>query len=207
MNADSDGLVPVRWLTPEISRRALTEWLFMNTIADLQRRADEEANRYEVLGISPLLRKLLLDASPLLNAAKRYHPEVDVRFHLAPHTPKSPPVLFGQELEVMWSPGGDSLVGGIETPGLKAHQLVRAAVASSRGTAVSFGAVVKHFAHVEGGVHHGTAESELSQFLFDLAPATHDHPADAVRILIPLARVVINGVRPLCRSITPDTDI
>ncbi len=43
----------------------LAEWLFVETIDDLHRRTDDPASRtrYELLGIAPLLRKLLLDGA------------------------------------------------------------------------------------------------------------------------------------------------
>lgn len=47
----------------------LAEWLFVETIADVRQRSEDPGvrSRYEQLGIAPLLRKLLIDAIPLLN--------------------------------------------------------------------------------------------------------------------------------------------
>ncbi|WP_420180837.1 hypothetical protein [Paenarthrobacter sp. TA1.8] len=46
----------------------LAEWLFVETVDDIRRRCQNPAmrTRYELLGIAPLLRKLLIDDAPLL---------------------------------------------------------------------------------------------------------------------------------------------
>jgi len=53
----------------------LAEWLFVETVSDLERRRRNRAphSRYELLYIALLLRKLHIDKIPLLNAAKGDH--------------------------------------------------------------------------------------------------------------------------------------
>ena len=48
------------------------EKLFVETINDLQKRL-EARGEYEILGISSLLRKLLIDGNPLLHQINREH--------------------------------------------------------------------------------------------------------------------------------------
>jgi hypothetical protein len=47
----------------------LAEWLFVETVSDVRRRSEDPGSRsrYELLRIAPLLRKLLLDGSTLVD--------------------------------------------------------------------------------------------------------------------------------------------
>jgi hypothetical protein len=64
----------------------LAEWLLVATVADVRRRSQypDVRRRYELLGIAPLLRKLLIDACPLLNTVRAVRPEVPTDFRIRP---------------------------------------------------------------------------------------------------------------------------
>jgi len=56
--------------------------LFLETMNDLDRRLDAPVDEYDVLMIAPLLRKLLLDDSPLVHLVNRQR-RVKFRFRYA----------------------------------------------------------------------------------------------------------------------------
>lgn len=62
----------------------LAEWLLVETVADVRRRSQRPGgrDRYELLGIAPLLRKLLIDARPLVNTVRAVRPEVPTDFRI-----------------------------------------------------------------------------------------------------------------------------
>jgi hypothetical protein len=75
----------------------LAEWLFVETIADIERRSRRRAayNQYELLGIAPLLRKLLIDQRPLLDIVKSDRLSGPLLFNVHPWRPPTP--ADGQE--------------------------------------------------------------------------------------------------------------
>jgi hypothetical protein len=130
---------------------------------------------------------------------RRHHKDVPVQFRLVPHEVR--PRLKGehQEWVNMWTRGLMEMVGGPDTAGLTKSQLAAAPVASSQGQGVSFNEVVRHYSHVEGGVHQGVPNSDLSRLLAAIAPTFRETPADAIRVLVPMGIVVVDGLTPLLR--------
>ena len=113
----------------------LAEWLFVETVADVRRRSHEpEArNRYELLGIVPLLRKPLIDGRPLVNTVRVGRPEVPTNFRIKPwRMPDEDP--DGEQLPYCLRLGGPDLVGGPDDPALpKLQQFIGARVGLVQG--------------------------------------------------------------------------
>ena len=68
------------------SQMILAEWLFVETVADVGQRSQNpgERSRYELLGIAPLLRMLLLDGASLVDTVRAGRPEVLLEFRVQP---------------------------------------------------------------------------------------------------------------------------
>ncbi|PZF12100.1 hypothetical protein DEJ25_09745 [Curtobacterium sp. MCPF17_011] len=182
-------------VSPEASRRILTEWLFLKTVADVEQRLLSE-DRYTVLGLAPLLRKLFVDAEPLLQAVRRNRQQPAVGFHLNPFVPATQ--VEGQPgWRIALQFGRDELVGGANSPRRSPKQFMSAPVASWRGVALTVREIVKHYSNIEGGVHLGLPERDFSDVLLAIFPPLYDQVPDPVRILIPLAQVAAEGLREL----------
>jgi hypothetical protein len=186
-----------RWvqLDTSASRRVLVEWLFLKTIEDIKQRAESQ-DRYAVLGIAPLLRKLFIDAEPLLQAVRRHRQQPSVGFRFNPFVPK--PRLQGPPTwRAVLEYGRDELVGDPDSSRLTAKQFLSASVAAWQGESLSVRDVVKHYSNIEGGVHLGISDSDFSDVVLEIFPPFYDRVPDPVRMLIPIARVAIDGLHEL----------
>lgn len=173
----------------------MTEWLLLETMADIERRV-QSVDRYTVLGLAPLLRKLLVDGEPLLQAVRRNRRKPAVAFPLRPF------VLPGEERDrdgwnLVLAYGNDELVGDADTGALSLKQFLAAPVAAWRGMPLSVLDVIKHYAHVEGGVHLGAPDGEFNQRLIDLFPPLYGRVRDPVQVMVPIARATLIGVQQL----------
>jgi hypothetical protein len=64
----------------------LAEWLFVETVADVRHRSQNpgDRSRYGLLGIAPMLRKLLLDGASLVDTVRAGRPEALLEFRVLP---------------------------------------------------------------------------------------------------------------------------
>lgn len=187
-------------MSPQLSLQTiLAEWLFVETIDDLNRRIKEPdiQNRYQLLGIAPLLRKLLLDKPPLINTIRAVRPDISTKFHIS-----------------QWSdPGDDSLpfylrlagpepVAHSDEPYLpKLKQFIGAKVGQARDLPLTVRDVVRYYAHVEGGVHFGKPTSDAEGILSEFAPILLGHSTGQIQILAHIGSIVVNALTPLYESI------
>jgi hypothetical protein len=180
----------------------LAEWLFVETIADVRRRSEYpgEQSRYELLGIAPLLRKLLIDASPLLNTVRAARPEVPTEFRIKQWT--APVVGRDAELPYLLRLGGSELVGGPEDPVLpKLKHFIGARVGQVQGRPLTVLEVIKYYANVEGGVHFGLPKADPDHVMGEVAPLLLGHSIDQIEILAHLGTIVVDALTPLRDSI------
>lgn len=181
----------------------LAEWLLVETVADVRRRSEDPGarSRYELLGIAPLLRKLLIDAHPLLNTVRATRPEVPTEFRIrqwsAPEDGQ-----YGEDLPYLIRLGGPELVGGSEDPALpKLKHFIRATVGLIRGRPLTVSEVVKYYANAEGGVHFGVPKDENDHVLSGMAPLLLGQSTGQIEILAHLGTIVVEALTPLCNSI------
>nr|AFK89584.1 hypothetical protein [Arthrobacter sp. J3.53] len=181
----------------------LAEWLFVETVADVWRRSEDPGgrSRYELLGIAPLLRKLLIDASPLLNTVRAARPGVPTEFRIKQWT--APDVGHDDEdLPYLLRLGGPELVGGPEDPVLpKLKHFIGAKVGQVQGRPLTVLEVIKYYANVEGGVHFGVPKDEPDHVLGEVAPLLLGHSTGHIEILAHLGTIVVDALTPLRDSI------
>jgi hypothetical protein len=191
-------------MAPKIGPETMVaEWLFVETIADVRRRSEDPAarSRYELLGIATLLRKLLIDRSPLLNTVRAARPEVPTEFRIrqwsAPEDSQ-----HGEDLPYLLRLGGSELVGGPEDPALpKLKQFIGARVGMVQGRLLTVREVVKYYANVEGGVHFGVPEEDVQRVLSQMAPMLLGRSTGHIGILAHLGAIVVDALTPLRESI------
>jgi len=182
----------------------LAEWLLVETVADVRRRSNgPDPSRYELLGIAPLIRKLLLDGTSLVDTVRTTRPEIPVQFRIRPwNAPAAedgaalPPGLWLLRL------GGPELVGGPESRArMSVGEFINTRVGIVNGADLTVRDVVRYYAHVEGGVHFGEPREAVQTTLSGLAPLFLGQTSSHIEILAQLGVVVANALTPLCNSI------
>lgn len=181
----------------------LAEWLFVETVDDVRRRSQNPGSRtrYELLGIAPLLRKLLIDARPLLNTVRAAHPDTLTDFRIkewsAPNDSR-----YDTDLPYLLQLGGPELVGGPEDSVLpKLKHFIGARVGLVQGRLLTVRDVVKYYANVEGGVHFGMPEEDTQRVLSQMAPLLLGRSTGQIEILAHLGTIVVEALTPLRESI------
>lgn len=152
-------------LTVDQAGQALAEWLLVETVQQIRTRLSPDATLYERLMLSALVRRALIDGRPLADAARSrlrlpkptflFTPDVSI----APAPPQGP-----QTAQSRWVPMGQLGVpagGGIE---YTLKDFLRVQIGSLRGVPITVRSLVKYFANVYGGVHHGVPESDVERF-------------------------------------------
>jgi hypothetical protein len=191
-------------MAPEVGPETmLAEWLFVETVADVRRRSRHPGarSRYELLGIAPLLRKLLLDARPLLNTVRAARPEIPTDFRIRQWSAPDD-IRYDTELPYLLRLGGPELVGGSEDPAMpKLKHFIGARVGLVRGRPLSVREVVRYYANVGGGVHFGVPEDDAQSVLSQMAPLLLGRSTGQIEILAHLGTIVVGALTPLCESI------
>jgi hypothetical protein len=183
----------------------LAEWLFVETIADVRQRSSGPStrSRYELLGIAPLLRKLLLDGTSLVDTVQTARPEVPVEFRIRPWNAPAADDHAGT-LPGRWilRLGGPELVGGPDDHALTSvREFISSRVGHVDGLELTVRDVVRYYAHVEGGVHFGEPKDLVQATLRSMAPLLLGHTTGQIEILAHIGLVVVDALTPLCNSI------
>ena len=181
-------------ISPDDALNRYRDWLLVETIGDIEQRISGTGGRYELLGISLLLRKLLSDG--LLAESIKRHAWADIRF-LA--TPARPPDQRDDGWTLVFSPGTEDFMN--PTTELTLDGFMATTIAYARDTPVSVLQYVRHFAHMGGGVHlKKTPDTRNLNPLDDVIPLPSQSLLEATDgWLTPLAwagAVVCRAVRP-----------
>ncbi|WP_426733254.1 hypothetical protein [Glutamicibacter sp. 2E12] len=189
-----------RELEPKIM---LAEWLFVETVDDIRRRSHDPGtrDRYELLGIAPLVRKLLLDNPGLLDTVRAARPDVPTNFRIK-QWKASEEAQERVALSYWLRLGGPELVGGPDYPALtKLKQFVGATVGEVDGQALTVREIVRHYAHVEGGVHFGVPKEPEQLVLRKMAPLLLGRSTGQIEVLAHIGSIVVDALTPLRNSI------
>jgi hypothetical protein len=174
------------------------EELFLNTIDDLQKRVAQGASEYDVVGISSLLRKLLLDEAPLVHLVnkrlrKKFKFQVNVSEPMRKRAGVPPPTVWSRQDGFDPTTAMNPLVST-----LKLDQMMACTIIIADGHEITVKEVIQHTAHVRGGVHSGKPSTPKEEALDRLAetislggyePGIRSHQA--------VAPVVIRGLEPV----------
>ncbi|WP_146077410.1 hypothetical protein [Rathayibacter rathayi] len=176
----------------------LAKWLFVETVSDVQRRRRHRAvySRYELLGIAPLLRKLLIDQRPLLDTVKSDRLEGALLFDVHPWRPPLPGE--GQEeLQYELRLGTPDVGAEANTPTEGVPSFLSTVVVQVGGDDLTVKHVIRYYVHVEGGVHFGVAGDPVEAKLARMAPLLVGHSNGQIEILARLGRVTAQALAPL----------
>lgn len=176
----------------------LAEWLMVETVADIHRRSSNPGSRsrYELLGIAPLLRKLLFDRKGLVDTVRAGRSEISIRFRMRAWCAPE-----GEQLPYVLRLGGSDLVGGPDDPALTTAQFSKTTVGQIDGRDLLVRDVVRYYAHVEGGVHFGSPKEPGQATLSNMAPLLLGQTTGQIEILAHLGSIVVGALEPLCESI------
>ncbi|MDA1330530.1 MAG: hypothetical protein DWG76_06775 [Chloroflexi bacterium] len=179
------------------------EELFIETIGDLKKRL-ESTNEYEILGISGLLRKLLIDNNPLVHQVNRnYKKKLDFEISVdqffenldKPGIPR-PEMYFVQDgIDPETSrPGKASKSVGLQALLATPVMLIKEKVYSVKD-------IVKFEANVMGGVHSGYPDSSQEQISVISAEISIGGFRASLRQLKAIGRIVVRALEPLILQI------
>jgi hypothetical protein len=180
----------------------LAEWLFVETVDDIRRRCQDPAmrTRYELLGIAPLLRKLLIDDAPLLHTVRAARREVPVIFRIQSWNDLEDR-LAGNGLTRYFGIGDERIVGGPDPSPLTLKQFLRTVIGVAEGNDLTVKSLIRYYSHVEGGVHFGIPKDPGEPTLSTMSPMLLGHSTGQVQILGHLGQIVADALEPLRRSI------
>ena len=180
--------------------------LFLETLADLRRRSNPGTPEYEVQQLAALLRKLLLDGQPLVDAANRTR-RLPLRFRVYDGSPYQDLVLsmspMSYSLEDAFDPD-TVLVANARFAEVNRNGLLARGLVMLDGVWFSVADVVKYVAHVEGAVHRGEPTDDKQRALAASGIRIGGYDSPVVHSLLAVARVVARGLEPLEARIRAD---
>jgi hypothetical protein len=179
----------------------LAEWLFVETVADVRNRSQDprSRSRYELLGIAPLLRKLLFDGTAVVDTVRTARPEIPTDFRIRPWQAPDQDV---DDLRYVLRLGGPELVGGPDDIHLSTvAEFASAQVGLVDGEALTVRQVVRYYANVEGGVHFGVPKENGQETMNMMAPLLLGNTTGQIEILANIGQIVVAALTPLCNSI------
>jgi hypothetical protein len=201
---------------PDPAYRRHVVWPFCETVDDIKSRLHMQlaATVYRLLGLAPLLRKLLLDDFPLVHQANRVH-GLPIRFrahpiredHELPPQPLMPP---GAEYYGTFHSDFVDPALGYEGPDWPVHTLpldrwFKHVSAPVLGERVTVRQMILQAANVEGGVHAGCPTTAIEKAVMDVGVGLADSPTEALpyHTLRGIAGVTVRGLDQLydaCRA-------
>lgn len=188
------------------SPASVNDWLYLETINDLQRRTVslEAANRYELLGIAAMLRKLLLDGTSLLDEVNRID-RLRLRFSVIPFPITSPTERKDEVRGTYWMVPllilGKRELFDPASDGVPLKSFLSAAVGQFEQHAISARDLIQYYANVEGGVHRGHASGDFQTVMGAIASLDLTLSTGWLESLGWLARITLHGLQPLTDAV------
>lgn len=171
--------------------------LFLATLDDVRARL-ASPSEYGLLRMSALLRQLLLDAHPLVDAVNS---ERRLKITYEVMTADRYVDVIMEDRPIFWSTedGLDPATAAFGQPvTLRRDAFLARRVMFVDGHAVTVRDVIAQLAHVEGGVHAGSPESAKQEALQQAARVFGIGGLPAGwRLLAAIARVVLRSLEPL----------
>lgn len=205
--------------------QGVAQWVFTNTLADMKNRIEDEAlagDRYQMLGLAPILRKLLIDGGNLVQLVNRRY-RIPLTFKIVPFEmsdraihekiasgmPRSSSPVGESSYWRLFAPG--SLMPSAESPGVElglAHFLA-AHVGIVRGRRISVKELIQFYCIVEGGVHIGMPRRDYEKDMLVMVPtelSLHNQGIDnsPISSLYVCAEIVLASLQPLLEMVEKD---
>jgi len=168
--------------------------LFMATLADIETRLTLK-DPYEVLIISALLRKLLIDEHPLLNQVNSSY-RIRVSFEILP--PNDALVQSADFYILADGLDPETANRPAKSATLSRDQFLKAIVLARAGKRYTIRDLIKFEANIMGGVHAGSPRTEKEKALKEINSIYEimDTRGSLVQLKA-IARVVLKAVKPL----------
>lgn len=188
------------------------EWLLSHTLDDLGGRlkAEPVTDRYTVLGIAPLLRKLIIDSPSVLTKVldgrrKLYGGSgTRPRYSIAPYEPKpkEEDAGHGGRWQLILALGGAALLEGAKVK-VPLDKLLKVSVGQTDERPITVDEIVRYYSHVEGGVHFEKSHvpTPAEDRLFMIAKIQVGAPLQHIATLKSIGHVVHEGLLPLRAAI------
>lgn len=170
--------------------------LFIKTLEDIEKKM-ESRDGYEILMISGLLRKLLLDDNPLFYQVNQNR-KLKISFIVNDRRPPS-----GDKSLVFWSVEDgfdpDTSVPRFTKPlEVNKDQLLKRQIMIINGEVITVSDLIKFLSNVQGGIHAGRPENIKETTLQEAQKylGIGGLPA-GIRSILSISRVIIKGLEPL----------
>ncbi len=178
-----------------------TENLFLRTLDDIERRLTE-ADPYEILMMSALIRKLFLDDNPLVDQVNRAH-RVKLNFEIGVAISRpsdDPSVVFWSEQDGL---DPDTAPPFKQRTIVDRDRFFQTIVTVANGHRYSVRDVVQFEANIMGGVHAGSPQTEKEAVLKSIdSSISVGGYASSLRQLKAIARVILKALKPIRQAIT-----
>lgn len=176
-------------------------WLLPEMLADLRKRSDAGATRYEMLGIAGLVRALLLDPMTIESTARRRPAAPAPNFDFTPYELRAERAPGG----LLWHDSGTFTVVFATADARFTHPTVttdlrrflQSPVAQLHEKPVSVKEFVHAYSHVLGGVHLGRPKSPHEELLQSMVASLDHHTIHWSRTLQYIAVVTNRALLPL----------
>lgn len=179
------------------------ETLFLRTGEDMRARIDSP-DPYEILGISVLLRELLLDAEPLVDQINQSY-RLKIKYHIGESdTPNNRALLAMKPASWSFQDGLDPETAPPHVPRLEVDldKLLATKMLLAKGKMYSVKDIILFEANLMGGVHTGSPASEKEKALQAINKIYVGGDARVqLRQLLSIARVVDRALDPLYSAV------
>ena len=164
--------------------------LFVRTMEDLETRCKSN-DVYEILMIAGLLRKLLLDGSPLVDLVNRKRKQ---KIHFIANN-RSVPVPDFWSIEDGFDPDTAARCVPLE---VTKNELLSRPVLKHGNEIFTVRELILHIAHVGGAIHSGTPKTNKDKILKELGETMFIGGLPAgLRTMRAIGRVVVKGLERL----------
>lgn len=175
------------------------EHLFLKTYEDIEKRLTEE-DSYGILQISALIRKLLLDDSPLVDQVNRNYKK-KIIFEITQTQLYQPGIPAPDFFSVQDGLDPDTSRPGKQKIQINRDNFFKTPILLVKGKEYSIKDIIQYEAHVMGGVHAGSPKSDKDEILKKIENLFVGGYRPSLRQLKAIARVVLKAIKPLKESI------
>jgi len=173
------------------------EQLFLNTFDELEALSRQGSqSEYDILKIPLLLRKLLMDDLPLVEAINREY-KLKIKYRINDSGPSTTQGLIYWSVLDSFDPDTSppEMINPVE---VRVERLLQTEVMIYKGQRITVKDIVRYLAYVEGGIHIGEPASDKDKALTELKERVQlGGYQPAIIAMRAIGRVVAKGLKPL----------